>query len=346
MIGIRADANEQIATGHIMRCMTIADEIKKLGEEVIFYTADDVVVELINSRGFNVEVLGSDWKNPVSEIDKLVDSVKKLGIKTLLFDSYSFRPEYFETFRAKAGADVKIAAMDDLAEEVFPVDYLINYNAYGITIDYEKMYGNDTRFLLGLMYAPLRPQFADVPDRKSQNFPLKVLVASGGGDTYGIVPAIIREISKRKALDDYDFHVILGQFAQSQNEIERIIWCSHNIFRHDKVTAMAELMSSCDIAISASGVMLSELCATKTPTIYYVLADNQLPNAKYYGENGLMINGGDIRDNVDRAAARILDELEELASDKLMQREYREKLKGLCDGRGAERLAKVLCGLE
>ena len=63
MIGIRADANEQIATGHIMRCMTIADEIKKLGEEVIFYTADDVVVELINSRGFNVEVLSSDWKN-------------------------------------------------------------------------------------------------------------------------------------------------------------------------------------------------------------------------------------------------------------------------------------------
>lgn len=346
MIGIRADANEYIATGHIMRCMTIADEIKKLGEDVIFYTADDVVVSTVKERGFNVEVLNSDWKSPMEEIDRLVSSVKTLGIKTVLFDSYSFHVDYFESFKAKAGSDIKIACMDDLGDEVFPVDYLINYNAYGGTLSYEEKYSSDTRLFLGLMYAPLRPQFVDIKERTTSNIPLKVLVASGGGDSFGIVPAIIREIPKRKSLDDYDFHVILGQFAQCREEIERIIWCSHNIFRHDKVTKMAELMNSCDIAISASGTMLSELCATKTPTIDYVIADNQLQNADYYGKNGLMIDCGDVRGDVQKAACDILDTLEELAFNKAKQRELKGKLAGLCDGRGAERLARVLCDKE
>lgn len=346
MIGIRADANEKIATGHIMRCMTIADEIKKLGEEVIFYTADDTVTDMIKDRGFNVEVLGSDWTSPISEIDKLAASVKAAGIKTVLFDSYSFHPEYFEAFRDKAGVDIKLACMDDLGDEIFPVDYLINYNAYGGTLDYEKKYGDNTRFFLGLMYAPLRPQFVDLKERSAPNFPLKVLVASGGGDSFGIVPAIVREIPKRKSLDDLDFHVILGQFAHCRNEIERIIWCSHNIFRHDKVTQMAELMSGCDIAISASGVMLSELCATKTPTINYVIADNQLQNADYYGKNGLMIDCGDIREDVQKGASKILDSLEELVADKSKRNELKNNMAGLCDGRGAERLARVLCGIE
>lgn len=38
---------------------------------------------------------------------------------------------------------------------------------------------------------------------------------------------------------------------------------------------MSELMQQCDMAVSAAGSTLYELCACGMPTITYVLADNQ-----------------------------------------------------------------------
>lgn len=345
MIGIRADANQEIATGHIMRCMTIADEIKKQGEEVVFFVADDEPLSILRERGFEARVLNSNWKKPADEIDMLAEQVKDLHITTVLFDSYSFDAAYFEAFSKKA-PEVRTAYMDDLGQETYPVDVLINYNPYYELFEYDRKYTEKTLCLTGLMYAPLRPQFADMPIRFLQNFPLKILVASGGSDNSGIIPALIREISNRRSLNDYDFHIIMGQFTQSREEIDRIIWCSHNIFKYDHVTEMAKLMSECDIAISASGTMLSELCAVHVPTINYILADNQIYNAQYYNKNGIMLSGGDVREDVDKAAAAILDVLEELAEDKQMRRELGNRMSGLCDGKGAERIANILCNKE
>lgn len=345
MIGIRADANKQIALGHVMRCMTIADEIEKLGEKVVFFVADNEAEDMITQRGFEVVILGTDWNNPMEEIEKLSKEVNSRDITTMLFDSYSFNAEYYNRF-SKECNNVKIACMDDLGEEVYPADYVINYNPYYDLFDYENKYGENTRCLLGMTYAPLRPQFADMPERFLQNFPLKIFVASGGSDNSGIIPALVREISSRRSLAEFDFHVILGKFLDCRDEIDRIIWCSNNIFKHDKVDEMAKLMSNCDIAISASGTMLTELCSLKVPTINYVLADNQKYTAEYFDKNGFMISGGDIREDLDASVKLILDELEELAEDKQQRRELKRKLDGLCDGHGAERIAKVLCEAE
>ena len=117
MIGIRADANKQIALGHVMRCMTIADEIEKLGEKVVFFVADNEAEDMITQRGFEVVILGTEWNNPLEEIEKLSKEVNSRDITTMLFDSYSFNAEYYNRF-SKECNNVKIACMDDLGEEV------------------------------------------------------------------------------------------------------------------------------------------------------------------------------------------------------------------------------------
>ena len=61
VIAIRVDMNPIIATGHIMRCLSIADAIVELGERVIFVTADDYPIEVIKQRGHEVVVLGTNW---------------------------------------------------------------------------------------------------------------------------------------------------------------------------------------------------------------------------------------------------------------------------------------------
>ena len=57
MFYIRADGNEKIGMGHIMRCLTVADALRKQGEEVLFLTADEKPVKFIEERGFAAKIL-------------------------------------------------------------------------------------------------------------------------------------------------------------------------------------------------------------------------------------------------------------------------------------------------
>ena len=51
MLYIRTDMNETIATGHMMRCLSIADAAKKQGQETVFLVADAQAQELLKKRG-------------------------------------------------------------------------------------------------------------------------------------------------------------------------------------------------------------------------------------------------------------------------------------------------------
>ncbi len=340
MIGIRADANKTIATGHIMRCMTIADAIVELGEEVIFFVADEESAQWPKSRGFSYELLDSDWANPIGELDTLVTRMSEREVRILLCDSYSFNTEYYSLLREKTNSEIKLVCMDDLGKEVYPVDILINYNAYAKTLGYEDKYDESVSLLLGPMYAPLRVQFAKSYSRESYG-QKQVLIASGGGDSYGVCLALMEELAQRKTLEDIDFHIVIGNQADG-DKIARLAWCCHNVFLHKGVEEMARLMSDCDVAISAAGTMLTELCAMKVPAIEYVMADNQQQNSDYYSEQGIMIYGGDVRQDLGVVAKNIIDELEKLIEDKARLSAMRSKMTGICDGCGASRLAKEI----
>ena len=93
-IVFRADANPNIGMGHVMRCLSIADAFQSMGKRVLFIVADDSVVNLINSRGFDTYVLKSDYKDMESELSMWPEW---LLTKILIVDSYllSFLFDYF-----------------------------------------------------------------------------------------------------------------------------------------------------------------------------------------------------------------------------------------------------------
>lgn len=340
MLGIRTDANRIIATGHVMRCMTIADEVKKLGKDVIFFVADEDSAAFVRERGFIYEILGSSWENPVDETYKLSQLIKEHDVDTVLFDSYSFDAEYFEKLRAVC--DSKFVYMDDLCDQKMPVDTIINYNIYADDLGYKDKYDERVNLLLGPVYAPLRPQFSKVYERK-EHIPSNVLVCAGGGDVTDILFDILSGIESEPALKKVDFHVVIGSMSDDEKDLMRLAFCSDNIFIHRNVTEMAKLMSECDLAVSAGGTMLTELCCMKVPTIEFAIADNQLKNAVYYAEHGIMIGAGDIRENRQAVAGRIVRKTAELISDKKKLADMRAGMEGICDGSGAKRIAEAIC---
>ena len=106
---------------------------------------------------------------------------------------------------------------------------------------------------------------------------------------------------------------------------------------------MSELMQKCDVAISAAGSTLYELCVTQTPAITYILEDNQVPGAKGFEDEGVLKCAGDLRElGVDTLVDKMLSEAINLADSYEERLSIAAKMKKIIDGKGAERIAQEI----
>ncbi len=106
---------------------------------------------------------------------------------------------------------------------------------------------------------------------------------------------------------------------------------------HYNVSDMQKLMSDADLAISAAGSTLYELCATQTPTVTYVLADNQIPGAEGFVRHGILCSVGDIRTDADYPK-KLLDAALSLAGDYEKRCRVAKRQRQVVDGAGAGRI--------
>jgi len=340
MIGIRTDVNEMIATGHIMRCLTIAKEIRNRGGEVLFFLADEYGVPILQENGFEYLILNSDWRNPLGETDRLGEEISKRYVLTMLFDSYHMNGEYFAELRKRTEKNVLFAYIDDLFEEIYPVDIVINYNAYYIGFPYEEAYAGKAKLCLGPAFVPLREEFGKVlvDDGKSNS----VLLSCGGGDVLQALYSILECAVKDERFHETKFHVVVGRYHQKKELLEKLAKVHGNIILHHNVSNMAELMEESRIAVSAAGTMLYELCAMERPTVFFITADNQRYDSDFFAEDNRMMFAGDFRAERDACIGRILDGMDMLLTNTDLCNEMKEKLRKVTDGRGAGRIADVL----
>lgn len=341
MIGIRADANEIVATGHIMRCITIAKELQKRDEEVIFFLADEYGVSMLKEQDMPCFIMHTNWENPKEEQEMLCREIGSRGITAMLFDSYRFDKEYFECLQNRLEHKIRMAYIDDLFEDVYPVDVIINYNAYHTQFPYKETYEKiHAELCLGPSFVPLREEFgrSDISAGKDKS----VLLSCGGGDVLQSLYGILKKAVGDKRFADVIFHVIVGRYHQKKELLEELAQTHDNIILHHNVSNMAELMEESRIAVSAAGTMLYELCAMERPTVFFVTADNQRYDSDFFAENERMLFAGDFREETESCIGCILDGMDRLLSDGNLCNEMKEKLRDVTDGRGAGRIADVL----
>lgn len=349
MIGIRADANNIIATGHVMRCITIAGELKKRGKEVIFFTADNDSDSLIDNAGFRHVSLLSDWKNMESELEVLAEQIKVWGISALLVDSYQVTYDYFKALSRICPT----AYIDDLDECTYPVDLLINYSGYYDRFDYVNDYSNTygyknekTKLLLGLNYAPLRPQFYEIEGKKnSSDYRYNILLAAGGGDIHEIMLGVLTGADNRKVLKNVTWNVVIGNYVSSEEKIRAFERTHTNVVVHKAVSNMAKLMSECGLAVTAAGTMLTECAAMRLPAVFYMMADNQRFGVEYWQQGEKMLYAGDVSKDRQATVEKILDYTEELIQDPDRVKRMSENISLVTDGKGSGRIAEALISL-
>lgn len=378
MVVIRADANSKIGMGHVMRCLSVADALLKRGEEVLFVTADDTPVPLLTKKGVPYRVLHTDYADMEAELPKLWNALSELPQGPgepeaalpqrntfILVDSYYVTEKYLAALKKR----ITTIYMDDIYAFSYPVDMLINYNIYGEEMGYEKDAAfADTKLLLGTKYVPLREEFSagagygqsrkelsaetenvtPAEDRLHQTAEQGrtadggILITTGGSDSFNLAGQLLMEAMKYDALKEKEYHVVSGSLNPHIGELQALAQKHENIHIHCNVTNMAELMAESEVALSAGGSTLYELCAMGVPVIAFSFAENQERLVQTFVKRGIAQYGGNYRTDGNKMIQNTIAGLETLLEDKNLRSEYRKKARTLVDGKGAERIAEAL----
>ena len=336
MLYIRTDMNDIMATGHMMRCLSIADAAKRIGEDSTFLLSDYQAVELIEERGYHFIVLNTKWDCLEKELDILQELIQKYRIKKILVDSYQVTYQYLESLSRY----VKIIYIDDLNLFVYPVDTLICYMNYWKKFNYETIY-RQTKLLLGTKYTPVRECYKNCGKKNIRPKIEKLLLMSGGTDHFNLLEKILEKIQKEKYIR---IDVICGRYYNHYELLRQRYKQCHNVFFYKAVKNIEHYMFQADMAISAGGTTLYELCACGTPTISYSFADNQKNNVFQFQDDGIIDYAGDIRES--DVVEMIVSYLEKYYGRPDLRAERSEKMQGCVDGKGSERIARMLSGEE
>lgn len=338
MVFIRTDANERVATGHVMRCITIAEKMKELDEKIIFLFRDTASVRVLNGR-MKYEIINANEEDVFVEIEQMKKILQKEKNPILLLDSYEFGANYMEHFRGLA----RIITFDDMFAEKFPVDVVINYNLYYSDFDYEQRYqGTQTQLLLGGDYVPLREEFQKVLRKNPSEQVETVMLICGGGDQYHMLKELLKHFCKFELYKRYRIFVIAGVFNTDLDCLQQYAELSPNINIYVNVNNLATIMQETDIAISAASTVLYECCCVGVPTIFFSVAENQERDVNAFALDGTMRFAGDVRENKKQVIDNIFVQLEELAEDFKVRNQMVQKMRKKIDGRGAERIAKEI----
>lgn len=337
MIGFRVDANEVIATGHLMRCISIALECKKRGQQCIFFMAEDKETERLRKAGFQYYILNSDWKNLDNEISEFQKILENYKLNYLVVDSYQATAGYLAALEEIQ----PVCYIDDLKREVYDVSVVIHYISPYKSSSYEEMYRNThTQLLNNMKYAPLRPEFHY---KKGQIIREKsILITTGGTDFFNIAGKVAALCQNSMQIKSYKIHIIVGSMNQYETELEQLAEKYTNIILHKNITNMSDYMRLCEVAVSAGGTTLLELCACKIPTVCFSFADNQIKFANDMGKIGAVKYVGDAR-KIEDIENKIVKQLLIFIKNEEERKKYADCMGKLIDGYGTERIADVLC---
>ncbi|HCE45649.1 MAG TPA: UDP-2,4-diacetamido-2,4,6-trideoxy-beta-L-altropyranose hydrolase [Lentisphaeria bacterium] len=337
---IRADASVRTGTGHVMRCLALAQGLISSGADVHFAVSEcpETLVKKIKSEKISVVKIKSKAGSmkDAAETAKFAEKRKAVWI---IVDGYIFSEKYQEAIK---GAGQRLLFVDDYGHcKSYCADIILNQNLYAGTHFYPE-YSPFTRILLGTQYALLRKEFSPYIHWKRQipEKAVKMLVTLGGSDPDNTTLKIIKAVKGSRL--DMHVKIVAGGANPHIKSLEKEIRKSPSLQILKDVPNMPELMAWADIVITGGGSTCWETCFMGLPNIIIYCADNQKPIAISLEAAGAAI---DLGHNRELAEKKLISTLKELAGDAELRSRMSEKGRLLVDGRGAERIIYSMNGL-
>jgi UDP-2,4-diacetamido-2,4,6-trideoxy-beta-L-altropyranose hydrolase len=292
----RADASLQIGSGHVMRCLTLADALRSDGAECHFICREHPgnLVDVIRERGYRVHGIAfSDadnatikshpsylsWLGSSQELDA-EESLKIVELITpdwLVVDHYALDATWEERLKTN---NRNLLVLDDLADRQHVSDILLDQTFGRNTVDYLTLIPEGSIALCGSDYALLRPDFKKLRHyslNRRAGYTLKnIFISLGGVDRNNVTQKVLESLKVSVLPKSCSITVVMGPTAPWLKDIQRLArtmpW---SMEVKVGVNNMAQLMADSDLAIGAAGSTSWERCCLGVPTAMVVLAENQ-----------------------------------------------------------------------
>lgn len=405
-IAIRADGGSAVGMGHIMRCLSIAEQLKNFGCRIYFlgrYRQGLDKVEDLGFEAFEILLSESEFKcnnhegknvkthnfantgfnyGSTVELEEDVFAtmaiIRQQGCDLLLVDKYNLISDYFVRLNEFVG---KVAFIDDLNLFKCSADIIVNGNINANELGYRESFSKQ-KLLLGTKYTPLRSEFSDVPVRKIRNLSCwqympqelsrrempvqadshkvetyglfdssqvdknysesqlpEIMITTGGADPYNCTGRLLELLLADAKTACFRYNVIVSSGFVYKDEIKKIANNNSNIVLYIDYKYLSEVMLRSDLAISSGGSTLYELCCCGTPTIAFIMADNQVGIVDTLSRAGYIKALGWYNE-ID--TSYIAQQVYALITNFQLRKRYSQKMQGLIDGRGSFRIAEIL----
>jgi UDP-2,4-diacetamido-2,4,6-trideoxy-beta-L-altropyranose hydrolase len=305
-IAIRTDSSVHIGSGHVMRCLTLADELKLRGADIMFVCRElsGHMIGLIEGKGYQVvrlrqpeaeyatvpedithaAWLGVSWQQDAFET---IAALADVHPQWLIIDHYAIDRRWEEKLRPHVD---KIMVIDDLADRTHDCDLLLDQNLYqAMETRYENLVPDTCQKILGPDYALLRPEFASARKslRQRSGELKRVFVFFGGVDPTNETEKALQALANITDRQ-FDVDVVVGSGNFNKERIQNICSVHESFHYHCQVDNMAELMASADLAIGAGGSTTWERCSLGLPSLVIALAENQENIARSADKAGVL----------------------------------------------------------
>ncbi len=341
MVFFRADSNKHIASGHVMRCISIAQAFKDAGEEVIFLIADENPIQMLERAGIKYHILHSVWNQLMVEVETMKSLLECFDKPLLIIDTYQVSRGYVETLLPYA----KICYLGSKPEYLGELLALINYSTDIDYNFYSDNYGSTTRLLLGASYAPLRKEFLQINHKERNNGNFRILLTTGNTDPRQYVERILSAIEKQSYFSQTVINVVVGGMFENKEKLHTLYDKVDNVHLYENVKSMSSLMEESDLAVSANGTTVYELAAARIPAITFSMVEEQIKSAIKLNELGVVDYCGEIYQDERKCIDSIVKKIEKYASSPKARNALATKANSIVDGRGCERIANILLKL-
>ena len=339
----RVDASLEIGTGHVMRCLTLAQVLKDNGASVDFICRqhEGNLIDKIRSREFDVYELElleesevdtklshSRWLGVTQkqDADDCINILKLKETDWLILDNYALDEDWHCKLKPYYE---KLIVIDDLLDRKHRCDILLNHTFGCQQNDYAAFVPNNCKLLLGSQYALLRPEFVKWRvyslERRSKPDFKQLFINMGGVDIDDITGQVVKELQTCALPSNINIVIVMGGFTPHLEDV-RIAADALPYKTEIKVDVdnMAEIMANADIAIGASGSTTWERCCLGLPTIQIAIAKNQILSAKMLAHHN---------------AVKLVTEIKEVGHLLENSAEWMENIgvtaSQICDGKGA-----------
>lgn len=297
----RVDASTQIGSGHVMRCLTLAQRLNKEKQAEVYFVMrllEGNLIKLVKDKGFTVLTLPetpvnndlqgyAKWLTVTQKQDAkgTIDAIKELqDIDLLIVDSYAINYIWENELRPYVK---QIMVIDDLANRKHDCDVLLDQNySENMEHKYDGLIPDNCKKYIGPKYVLLRDEFYKAKKylRKRDGNIKNILVFFGGSDLTNETEKVIKAIELLNN-PDITVNVVVGASNKNKEKLKKLCEKNPQFKFYCQVDNMAEFMNEADLAIGAGGTTTWERCFMELPTVVISIAENQHAGCAFIAKN-------------------------------------------------------------